>query len=84
MQVATRPATYRPFTIEKTLENAKIIENQNNFAWYLKLVKKNHEKMGHFKDVEKQCALRRTPSVEHDLVLNILKMTPTFVGRWEC
>jgi hypothetical protein len=44
MQVATRLAIYRPFLTEKTLENAKFIENPSNLDWCLELVIQDHGK----------------------------------------
>ena len=61
MQVATRLAIYRPFLTEKTLENAKLVENPNNLVWFLELVIQDRgKKWLHFKDVKKQRA--QTPS----------------------
>jgi hypothetical protein len=40
MQVVTRPAIYLPFLTEKTPENAKLVENQNNLIWSYKAMKK--------------------------------------------
>ena len=44
MHVATRLATYRPFLSEKTLENAKLVENPNNLAWFSKFFIQGHAK----------------------------------------
>jgi hypothetical protein len=34
MQIASRPAIYRPSFTEKTPENTKIVENSNNFQQF--------------------------------------------------
>ena len=85
--VGLRPSSFAGFLgFQNKLPPTKLIpaysrSQQKNWPWNF---------LGHFKYVKKQGALDgafwpiRTPSIEHNLFLDILQWTPTFESSWTC
>ena len=77
------------FLTDKTTENKKLVRHPNNLACCLELVIQGHEKIGVILRMSGNNVLSdgafwptRTPSIEHGLCLDILKITPTSMWAW--
>lgn len=89
MHVVSRPAIYQLVFTEKTLEIERIVENLNSLTWCLDLIIEGGGKIrpleGCWETTHPQVEPSSQPEhpfIKHGLLLDILKMTPTFSSRW--